>query len=163
MAPPPWQETPTKAIIEFRKVSGLVHRRVQLTHSREAMPSQLQHRIPFELWTQLLTGRLTKLPAQSGNQQPRLPVQLSALGRYELLDSTCLPLRHAIITCTLRSASTELQYQAEQHPFAWQPEEGSCFAWCGGYCCILCIAIGRVLGDDGIATKIWIEQVGSKW
>lgn len=56
---PPWQETTTKVIIEFRKVSGLVHRRVQLTHSREAMPSQLQHRIPFELWTQLLTGRLT--------------------------------------------------------------------------------------------------------
>lgn len=88
---------------------------------------------------------------------------MSALGRYELLDSTCLPLRHAIITCTLRSASTDLQYQAEQHPFAWQPEEGSCFAWCGGYCCILCIAVGRVLGDDAIATKIWIEQVGSKW
>jgi len=50
---------------------------------------------------------------------------------------------------------------AQQHPFAYKPEEGSVFAWCGGYLCIPCIAIGRALGDDGIEYQVWFQKINA--
>eukprot|EP00798_Chlamydomonas_sp_ICE-L_P030835 gene30835-35874_t len=55
----------------------------------------------------------------------------------------------------------DLEYLASRHPFGYKAEEGSAFSWCGGYLCIVCISIGRIIGDEMIEYQEWSREANS--
>lgn len=55
---PPWQETPTKVVIEFQKSSQGASRLIKLKHTPGQVPYQLQGRMPPEVWNAFMTELL---------------------------------------------------------------------------------------------------------
>lgn len=57
--PAPWAEGPNKVVIEFKRSSAGVRRVIDLSHSPDFVPSQLQGRVDPGVWAQLV-GDLKK-------------------------------------------------------------------------------------------------------
>eukprot|EP00955_Chlamydomonas_euryale_P077895 363049-Chlamydomonas_euryale.AAC.19 len=54
MSAAPWQETPAKVVLEFRKGSENCKRKVRLSHGSQPVPPQLYGRVPPQAWEGLV-------------------------------------------------------------------------------------------------------------